>query len=464
MSATAAAASGRPGSMEVFVQPRIAAAAALLPLLLLGACGGGESMAPTPAVAPAAAAPASSPASPSASPSASPPAAPPTAPAASSVPLAAGVIRFQTYTVPPAAFGELPALSAAERAEVTAATTTWAAATLTSSLFGNVVTLPPLRHARAEAVAAAASGATLGALRKEVPEPSSPAVAAALMSGIQRTIAAHPESTVRTQFMDDVTARRHPGIWAALSLTAPTAAELAAEPNLRVSVRDVFSYSVEWPAAVAIDGVFEDEQGRRVLAPMVRITGPLRRRADGDTEVVALALSRGRWLVRLTPAGPLGRVGSADLAALLTRTTTWLHGEAGVAAPSGDFVLPRQVSFWSAGDNDVRGMALAQDRVEADLRGLDGQGGTYAELESGESGLRLSATDMGLHGRNSVRFVFSPTNRFAPSGVFTSTGSSEFPLACPPVDLRPAYLALIDELGRTAMLARFTGLGGKPCW
>lgn len=457
----------------MLVRTSAIAAATALPLLLLGACGGGDPMTPTPAAAAPAASAAAAPASPASAPASAPPAspaaAPPATPAAPSVPpvvapLAAGVIRFQSYAVPLAVPGELPALSAAERAEVTAATTTWAAATLTSSFFGNVVTLPPLRHARAEAVAAAASGATLDALRKEVPEPSSPAVAAALMSGIQRTIAAHAESTVRTQFMDDVTARRHPGIWAALSLTAPTAAELAAEPNLRLTVRDVFSYSVEWPAAVAIDGVFEDEQGRRVLAPMVRITGPLRRRADGDTEVVALALSRGRWLVRLTPAGTLSRVGSADLAALLTRTTTWLHGEAGVAAPSGDFVLPRQVSFWSAGDNDVRGMALAQDRVEADLRGLDGQGGTYAELESGESGLRLSATDMGLHGRNSVRFVFSPTNRFAPSGVFTSTGSSEFPLACPPVDLRPAYLALIDELGRTAMLARFTGLGGKPCW
>lgn len=79
-------------------------------------------------------------------------------------------------------------------------------------------------------------------------------------------------------------------------------------------------------------------------------------------------------------------------------------------------MLPVGFEARELGSDDRRGMGEAQDRVWADLRGLDGQGGTFAELPEGYASLRISQEGLTVNGEASVSFIFSPDNWWGSGG------------------------------------------------
>jgi hypothetical protein len=298
-------------------------------------------------------------------------------------------------------------------------------------------------------------------------------VQAALMRGLTRTVSAGPDAAVTESFMRSVTAAGQVAPWAALTLDQLSAATQAGEPRLRLRIQDEFRPSVPWPEVVAFDGVFVNAGGVRLQVPMLRVSGQLRRSTSANMTAVALALPQGRWLMRLTPTGPIAQWSAADLQAALAGATADAL-VAGGTTTNGELVLPAATEFTALGMDDQRGLALAQDRVQADLRALDGKGGTYAELSVGHTGLSLGAAGLAFHGSTTASFVYSPVNNLAlgssdasarwinwsSSGLFV-TGSS--PVPCGDINLHPAYLALINEHGGLEMLARFTTLQGPAC-
>lgn len=355
-------------------------------------------------------------------------------------------------------------LSAVDAAEVASRSRLWAADTLvTRDVFfpANAVSLPPVYFARLQAVASAASGATMAELRADAPIPSTAAATAALMRGIARTVSAGADSRVTTAFMRSLTAADDPGTWASLRLTALSEAAAAAQRDLRLTVSDEFQVGLPWQQATVFDGVFEAQSGWRVNTPMLRLVGPLRTIVDSEMQATALA-ANGHWLVRIVPVRPISAWTADDLAAALAKVTSALPG-AFTTAAEGELVLPLLSGIRAVGTADGRGLQSAQDPVRADLRALDGVGGTYVSLPTASASLVIAAQGLSIAGYSSTYFVYSTTNLFSSGGV-TGLVNLPFRVSCGETTLRPGYLALIDDVGRIEMLARYTSLDGRPCF
>jgi hypothetical protein len=360
------------------------------------------------------------------------------------------------------------ALSAAERGEVAARSRQWAAETLITrdALFpANAVALPPLYFGRVLAVGAAASGTTLAELLGVVPAPSSPAVAAGLVHGLYRQIRSGEATVVTPQFMDAVSAKGFSDTWSSLTYSPLSAGDLAAVPNLRLEVLDSYDVRLPWPQVAAFDGVFEREDGNRGVAPMLRVTGNIRSVGDATMSAVALELPQERHLVRITPAGVLSAWTADTLVQAIATVSNAITGAAAVASASGDLVLPVLSGFGARGAGDRRGMGEAMDIVHANLRGMDGKGGNYAELTDGTASLSLNASGMNVGGFMASRFIFSPLNVNGPGtfGLVISQdmGNVIVAVPCGSTDLRPSYLVLINGDGGVEMLARFARADGS---
>ena len=357
-------------------------------------------------------------------------------------------------------------LSDAARAEVARLSRQWSVATLVtrdSQFPDNSVAVSPQYFARAEAIAAAAAGTTLSQLRQMVPAPSSQSVTAALMHGISRTIYAKAEFPVAPSFMDAVTARRQAGTWSTLELKPLSDADAAADPYLRFFIWDDYTKQVAWSQAKVFDGVFETDAGVRVQTPMIRLTGA-RSLAVDAVDVLALALPQDDWLVRITPLAGIRAWSADDLDRALVSATAAIASQAAQTLTASELVLPLNPELRPVGTDDRRGMAEAQDRVLADLRGMDGSGGNYAVLSDGSARLNIDSVGMTVSGSSTTQFRYSPDNRFTTGGFGTTWHP---PVAEPPpcaaTDLRPSYLALINRYGSVVMLARVSTLLGLAC-
>jgi hypothetical protein len=383
-----------------------------------------------------------------------------------------GTTTFLAYAqANPVPTGSPVTLSTQERAEVASRSRQWAAEALITrdaQFPTNAVVLPPLHFGRVLSVGAAASGTTLAELQGVVPAPSSPAVAAGLMRGLSRLISSGEATVVSALFMDAVSAKGYPDTWASLTLSPLSAGELLAVPNLRLAVGDVYATSLAWPQVVAFGGVFEAEGGTRGLAPMLRITGPIRSAVDATMSAVALELPQGRHLVRITPNGALSGWSADALVQAIATVTSTITGAGAAAAVTGDLVLPDlsvedPPVYGVARGNDFRGMGEAMDMVHANLRGMDGLGGNYVELNGVSASMTINAGGMTINGSAMSRFIFSPLNLNGP-GFFNVTitqggGGGGILGECGTPDLRPSYLAVINALGGVEMLARLATAG-----
>lgn len=363
-----------------------------------------------------------------------------------------------------AAAGASLQLSDAARAEVARLSREWSVATLVTRdphFPDNAVAVSPLYFARAEAIAAAAAGTTLSQLRQVVPAPASQSVTAALIHGISRTISAKAGFLVAPSFMDAVTARGQPGTWSTLALKPVLEADAAADPYLRFSIWDDYTKQVSWSQAQVFDGVFESDSGVRVQAPMIRLGGARRLPVEA-ADVVALALPQSDWLLRITPPAGVRAWSADELDRAVASATAAAASQSTQALTTSELVLPLNPEFRPLGTDDRRGMAEAQDRVLADLRGMDGIGGNYAVLSDGYARLHIDDMGMTVSGSSFTQFSYSPDN-WLTTGVGTTFNPPGEPLPCTTTDLRPSYLVLVNRHGSVVMLARVSTLLGLAC-
>lgn len=359
-------------------------------------------------------------------------------------------------------------LSNIERAEVQRRSREWATGSLLgTSATSNGLTVPPLYFGLAFTLEAAAQGDTLLALRSALPATSSPAVSAALQQGLQRTLRAGETTILATSFFNSVTAAARPGTFSPLTLLPLTAAQLQREPNLRAAVSDQVSGTWPWPQVAAYRATWAAPAGGLLDVAMLRIQGPSRQVNGSGWDGRAMALSGGQWLVKIEPPAALAGWGSTELNAALATATEALNQPGASAATDATWDLP-EMGFPSTTElNDRRGMVLAQDKVNANLRGLDG-GGSYAVPSGGSASMGLSATGFGYGGSQGVEFIFSPSNIYGPgsysSGSTRIIGGVGLPL-CPTttVNLRPFFLAVLQPSGNIALLARLSSFSGTAC-
>lgn len=447
--------------------------------LILAGCGGGsdnagpeaaaastpDAASPTQVVADTAAPAVTASPPPAAAPPADPPpaaAAPEsTSPAPSPAPPAPVTFKQRAAALAADAAG-IPAgePDAAALAEARQRALEWASRALAGKPGGSAVAVPALYFGLAFAVDAAARGDTRAALR-EVVAPASPQVQALLQRGLERTVYAVGDSVFLPEFLDALTAQGQPGTWAQLSLQPMPSNPLLGDPNLRMQVDDSVSVRWTWPAARAYDGVQVYAAGSLKVS-MVEVQGPMLTQQGAGYEVSSLALPGGHWLVRVVPETPLGQWDAAAVAAAVAQVLPTLTAKAAAAAAQGQWRLPL-TSADPVGLDDRRGMTLALDRLNADLRGLDG-GGTHLVAAWGRAGLAVSASDVRYWGAQSFSFLFDPSNRFsAGAGFVDSTWRSPPPCPTEPADLRPYLLAHVQPGGTVAVLARMQSHDGEIC-
>ena len=332
------------------------------------------------------------------------------------------------------------------------------------------LTMPPLHFALAYAVEAAARGDTLATLQQALPAVSGTAARAGLAQGLSRRISAAPEHVFAPEFMQAATFGMHPGTWAGLSLSPLSANAVAASPNLRLSITDTARGHWAWPQGAAFRGRWVVANGQSLNVAMLRVQGPLLQHAANGYAATGLALPGGGWMIKITPTAPLAAWGEQGLKAAVAEVPSVMATQPASAARTGEMLLPVMASSRVAGLDDVRGPALAMDEVNANLRGLDGLGGTYLRTSTATGDMSWVADGLYYNGSQSMNFVFSALDVFGPgftttAGVFTNV-TVRFGLpACPAetVDLRPFYLAVVQANGNIAMLARLTAFSGERC-
>lgn len=369
-------------------------------------------------------------------------------------------------------------LTAADVAEIGQRSRDWAVATLAppgQQLNFNAVTVPPLYFALTHAVGSAARGDTLVALRAQVGQPSNSNVEAGLMQGVSRSVIGAPDAVLSGQFMNAISMADHPGTLQPLDLPPLSAAAVASDPQLRLSIHDSVGRRWSWPRVQAFNGTFADHSGQRSNVSMLRVSGPVLQRATAEYGAVGLPLTDGTWLIKITPEPSMTAWGAAGLATALAELAVTFAAQpaaATQAVATGAMVLPASHAFAAAGLNDRRGMSLAIDKVNANLQGM-GSGGSFLEAPAGSASLSLAADGMTYSASQRARFEFSPLNVFGPGYGVTSTSVSLegtrpvwlFPPPCPSVtaDLRPSYLVLMHANGSVLLLARLATFEGPSC-
>jgi hypothetical protein len=323
-------------------------------------------------------------------------------------------------------------------------------------------------------VAAAAYGQTLAELNQAVALPSADVVAAGLAQGVSRSISALGEGRFGPRFLSVATGEAAPDTWASLSLRPLSATQLAADGNTRMQIDDTAQLQASWPQASPERGVWESPNGRLDVA-VVRIRAPLLRHDGADYAAVGLPLAGGTWLVQITAQAHGPAWAGTALGAALTEVAAVIAARAGGSGPAGtvdDWVLPVMRLDEPQERGSLAGMGLAQDEVNADLRGLDA-GGTYFKPSALAGSLSIGATGLEVTGALSTRFIFSPRNTHgggSTGGVVVTRVDpvviSPSPLpACPvgAASLKPFHLALMRPNGSISLLARVARFSGTPC-
>jgi hypothetical protein len=376
-------------------------------------------------------------------------------------------LRFKARASATVASGaSAPAISAAERAEVQQRSLTWAVNSLHSAQTGtNALTVPPLYFGMVFSVEAAADGETLRELHGVFPPVTSGSVRAELQRGLQRKLRAGETTILGTAFLDAVTLAERPGTLASLSLQPLDANQLRAEPNLRASIVDSIAASLPLNVLGVSQATWTSPSGSTSAVSVLRIGAPTLALSGTGWTGQALRAAGDQWLVKIEPLADMATWGRAELRAALETASTSL-AQPGVATDA-VWELP-QIGLQSTSElGDIRGLTLAQDRVNANLRFLDG-GGTYLQLTTADPRANMSIHAAGLsYGAfRQIDFIFNPLNLFG-GGSFSS-GATNATInfnTCPSatLSLRPFYLAVLQPSGNIALLSRLNTFGGTGC-
>lgn len=360
----------------------------------------------------------------------------------------------------------VPTLNATERAEAQQRSRAWAVDSLSRAEPGaNALTVPPLYFGLAFSVEAAADGDTLRDLRAAFPAVSTEGVRAELQRGLQRKLRAGETTILGTAFFNAVTLSRQPNTLATITLLPLDATQLQAEPNLRLSIEDRAAANLPWAVVSSSPATWISPAGGTVAVTVLRISAATYSLAGAGWTGQAMRMPSGQWMAKIEPTADITSWGPAELQGALAAATAAL-AEPGIATDR-VWELP-QMGVQSSGElGDIQGLGLAQDRVNANLRFLDG-GGTYLELKPARPVANMSLAETGLSyaASRQLDFIFSPLNLFGggtAGSIFTNVTINFRTCPAATLNLRPFYMAVLQPNGTIALLSRLNTFSGEFC-
>lgn len=357
----------------------------------------------------------------------------------------------------------------------------------------NGAVVPPLTDAALRSLGAAASGDSLAQISAAGFDLApTPYMAALLTSRVASQWWADRGRSFRTDFLAatdaaaafprlaawsaaetgfaDASAYADAGLGQALDAAGMSLWSFEAGTNIRLLALNTVSAGAAWGPVNPVDGIFQ-----RVRLPLLRISSGVRRHAGADFTADLLAVGDLR-LLQLRPGVGAngGTVSAAWLTAALAQSSQALLGAGSAALPAGELLLPQAtLPLPLKVDSALRNAGVQQlfDKVNANLKGLDGVGGTYAQSVSPNATLVLGPDGLALRAAHAMAFTFSPLNINGPGGnfglIYTNVDLAPAyscfvgqTLTWPTPDLRPFYLALLDARGVVVALAAFSTLPG----
>jgi hypothetical protein len=359
---------------------------------------------------------------------------------------------------------------------------------------GNAQVSPALSASLEQLLRAAASGATLAQIPSLLPNLSAARQAVATR-WVQRDLWSPPSQTFAASFLagSDL-------LSGALGLTQWRAAEadFASGPNLefkrklqdllppsqpqgtdfqalssppaliRLVVLDSLRTRMQWPQGLELaKGRFTNEKGAVGRVDMLRLRQGVQRFQGQDFSADVLQQEE-FMLVYLRPSsvGLQAFLASGLQAALLQV----LNAADAKSLVPGELVLPLVQTALSS---DVAapllrgGLRLAQDEVNADLRGLDG-GGSYARFQSPAAWLQIDANGLELRSAHLLSLIGSDKNVFGPSYSSGSTWlelpNLNFAGACDAaLSSSSGFLLLLDRQRMVLSLNVLADAAATPC-
>ena len=350
----------------------------------------------------------------------------------------------------------------------------------------NPVVLPPLAYASARALATAAQGDTLAQLNTLLagritlaPDAAAAAwqtgqVASAgwaaqgfkLARGFLGTIDSSDGRLAAWSLADaafaDGSAFNDATLTQALAAQGLALTDFAAATNLRLLLTHTLKLAGGWPAGDTFDGLFEVGPQDLLSLPLLRLRTAVKRLAGSDYTADLLAAGPLRVLSLRPAAGELAAFATTRLAPALAAAVQTLLVDGGGTA--GELLLPLgTLALDAAVDAPIQraGASLVFDEVNANLRGLDEVGGTYAQVKSAPASLVVSADGLALSAAHGLGLTYSVRNVYGDGfGVGVTVFDGRYPVIhvngpCTPVwpsaDLRSFFLAVLDSRG--ALLA-----------
>lgn len=345
----------------------------------------------------------------------------------------------------------------------------------------NVLVVPALTAAHLNTLVSAADGETLGQLQTKFPQVAQWSAELKSSQAIQRQIWSQEGRTVLRSFLQatdlsntwqggDIkltNVRGDAALDQKLKALHPylDASDWETNGNNRLVVVDAWRSKADWSGATEFDGIFESDNGSLKRIPMLRIKDGVKRYSEAGF-TAHVRQDRGQTIMTIAPASDslAAFVSGSKLRNAITHTVAALlsGGSSAIPAAEGELILPsgeQPLAHQLARTFYARSADMAYNEFGADLKRLDGAGGTYAKLLPTSPILDITSSALNLQAATTTAFIFSPRNSF--SGGTGSGGTSGFtspgPIFLPPCrrepDLGRFFLVTLDGRNRVTSMA-----------
>ena len=353
-----------------------------------------------------------------------------------------------------------------------------AVAQMRASLAGgiNLAVAPPLTYAVLRSLGSAAFGDSLTQISRNFDLTPTPFVAAQQTARVSSHLWADREKKLRTEFLSatdslgplpslvgwsadeagfsDGSAANDSAFTRSLSdANGLSLAWFSAQANIRLLMAHTMSATAGWAALVPFDGIFERGTHDLVRLPLVRLTAGVTRHVGSDFTADALVGGDLSLMVLRPSTGTLTDFATTRLETALAEAVLALLSNA-VAPMAGEMLLPQvDIALALQADEPLRrsGVTQVYDEVLANLKGLDGVGGTYVQTAAPAATLHIAPDGLSLRAAHALAFTYSPRNINGPNYssdflAFTSGSGSYVFGTCvwPAPDLRSFFLVLLD--------------------
>ena len=353
---------------------------------------------------------------------------------------------------------------------------------------GNTVAAPPLTYAALRTLGAAASGDSLAEISSHFDLAPSPYEAAEQTGRVTSLWWADRGRHFRTEFLsatdalgpeprlagwsaaetgfadgsaasDAALAQSFAATGAGLSL-----GEFSTPTNIRLLANHTLTSNAAWDTVTPFEGVFN-----RVRLPLLRLTSGVTRYIGTDY-TADLVRSGDLHVMTLRPASAgLANFAASRLALALDEAVRGLLVNPAVPA-TGEMLLPQadiSLVFPSDASMGLFGVSQVYSETLANLKNLDGLGGTYAQTQSAAK-LHIAANGLELQAAHAMAFTFSPRNVNGPTygssdssyGVTSTLGNIAQTCVWPTPDLTSFFLVILDTRRQVVSLAAIQSLPG----